>query len=314
MLLSSMLREGWAPPGVHLNVISGRGGLGDQIARLPAYRHMLTNYPHVSCTIYVQDYFIDLARHLLPEGPRIRYERLSEARLTMPYPRIEFNMERLTTLHTHLTDHAFMILMDMQPPDNKARSYALAPLVPIDVHPAKMVVFTTDYTAPVRHWPAVYINQLAEKVRDSGATAVLIGKSQEVPTGVPGDPIKPISNDGIKKELFYDLRDKTSLLEALGIIQRARAVVGVDNGLLHLAHCTDVPVVMGFTSLASKHRVPYREKGITEIIEAQVPCKGCQSRGFAVNHDWRTCLFDDYACTLTMTSNRFWEKLEPLVK
>jgi len=69
---------------------------------------------------------------------------------------------------------------------------------------------------------------------------------------------------------------------------------------------------MGFTTLLPEHRLPVREAGLTEVLEAQVPCNGCQSRGFAINHDWRKCIFDDYACTLTLTAERFFEKLKIL--
>jgi ADP-heptose:LPS heptosyltransferase len=308
-----MLREGYTPPNTHFSIISGRGGLGDQLARIPAYKHMLETYPHVSATIYVQDYFYSLAQFLY-NHPRMTYKRLSEAPYTMSWPRIEFNMERLTTLHMHLTDHAFMILMDQPPPRSADRFYPLAPLVPLTSpwDPEPFVVFTTDYTAPTRQWPSYHVNKLATMCAERGVTPVLLGKSDPIDTGVPGDPVRPQSNQGLKKDLFYDLRDKTTLVEALGVMQRARAVVGVDNGLLHLCGYTTTPMVVGYTSLLAKHRLPARESGLTEVLEAQVPCGGCQSRGFAVNVDWRSCLFDDYACTLTLTADRFLAALEKM--
>jgi hypothetical protein len=69
---------------------------------------------------------------------------------------------------------------------------------------------------------------------------------------------------------------------------------------------------MALTSLIPEHRVPYRKEGRTEVIVPTLPCGGCQSKGFAVNMDWRRCIFDDYACTLELTANRFFERLEKL--
>lgn len=339
-----MLREGWSPPPVHLNIISGQGGLGDTLARLPAFRYMHDEFPHVSSCIYIQDGWLDLVKFLLPETDRRKYRPYSEARHGMKKPMIVFEKDRLTTLNLHLTDHAFLILMDMLPPSQEAKAYVNAPYVTLPLNEKflptiakETVIFTTDYTAPSRQWPAVHINALAKKCLEAGLQPVLLGTTEPIPTGAEADDIIPRQTSGLNANRFIDLRDKTSLLEALGIIQRAKAVVGVDNGLLHLAHCTDTPVVMGFTSLKPEHRVPVRignplgmdllaadvgldvdeqrlRRGaqLTSTIEAKVPCKGCQSRGFAINHDWRTCLFDDYACTLTLSADRFWTRLQRL--
>jgi ADP-heptose:LPS heptosyltransferase len=303
---------------------------------------MLTHYPHVSLTIYVQDGWRGLLEYLLAPGPRLIYKNLSEAPWALKKPYIEFDQNRLTSLNLHLTDHAFLILMDMLPPTQADKAYERAKMVPLLQNRTPFhalyqdkakpyICFTTDYTAPSRQWPACHINALARRCREAGLTPVLLGTTKPIPTGIQDDPVNPRANDGVDASLFIDLRDKTTLLEALGVIQRARAVVGIDNGLLHLAHCTDVPVVMGFTTLKPEHRMPVREMfksngekvlpgchdlgraaALTETLTAQVPCGGCQSRGFAINHDWRTCIFDDYACTLTLTAERFWTRLKKL--
>lgn len=341
------LREGWTPPTTKLNIVMGRGGLGDAIARLPALRYMEEHYTHVEACCYVQDGWLDLVRYLLPASNRRHYKRLSECPYYLSSPKAEFDEERLTTLNLHLTDHAFLMMMEMLPPSREARAYPRARSVEFfgdqlgeseNERLAKAVVFTTDYTAPSRQWPAVHINTLALKVRGAGLTPVLIGTTEPIPSGVEHDPIRPRTDGGIKSDLFIDLRNKTTLIEALGVMQRARAVVGVDNGLLHLAHCTDVPVVVAYTTLDPTHRLPVRQMtkangepvlpgchdsgraaALTRVIEPLVPCKGCQSRGWNIQKDvlgrpidWRKCLFDDYACTLTLTADRFYKALQEL--
>lgn len=316
-----MLREGWSPPKVHLNVLSSHGGLGDQLARLPAFRHVHDTLPHVSQTIWVQDYALELVRYLMPEGPRLAWRRLSEAPYMLSRPLIEFDPNRVTSLALHLTVQAFLMMTDSLPPSREAMGYPRAPKVElpswlperliIDQEP-EYVVLTTDYTSRTRQWPSYHINALGLELRKHNFTPVLLGSTAPMITGVPNDDIKPRHDDGIDASLFIDLRGKTTLIEALGIMQRSKAVVGVDNGLLHLAHCTDVPVVYGLTTLKPEHRIPYRGIGSTRVIEAQVPCGGCQSRGAFVNQDWRECIFDDYACTLTLTSERFLEALKKL--
>lgn len=332
------MRPGFTLPPVTLRILSVAGGLGDQIARIPAYRFAVERHQHVSLIIYVQDFFLPLAEYLF-KHPRIEYRRLSEAPWAMPKPFIKFDQDRITSLHLHLTDQAFLMIMDQLPPDNEARQYPKAAPLALSQElermltprsqsdSSKLLVFTVANTAPVRAWPGCYINELAKKVAQAGYTPVLVGSTEKLNVGVEGDGIMGYMPDGIDTSLFVDLTNRTTLLEVLGIIQRAKAVVGVDNGLLHLAHCTSTPVVMGFTTLRPEHRVPYREwpggkaglysaHGLTKAIEAEVPCKGCQSNGWAVkpnkDGDWRVCMFDDYACTLTMSSQRFEAALKDL--
>lgn len=315
------LRQGWNPPKVDLRVISSSGGLGDMIARLPAIRYVHETFKHVALRVYWPDYFVDLAQYLLPETPRLSHARLSSAPFMLPKPYVEFDPDRITSLSLHLTNQAFLMLTDSLPPSPKDAQYPLAKLVTMDTtYPiwaipllqTEFVVITCGYTSRTRQWPSYHINSLAVKIREAGLTPVLLGTNNEMITGVPRDNIKTSLDSGIDKSLFVDLTNKTSLIEALGVMQRAKAVVGVDNGLLHLAHCTDVPVVYGFTTLLPEHRVPSRSCGMTEVMESLVPCKGCQSRGTFINNDWRTCIFDDYACTMTMTSDRFMAGLTKL--
>lgn len=356
-----MLREGYQPPPTTIRVISDCSGLGDNIARLPAYRWMYNNCPHVSLIIFVHDYFLDLARFLLPENDRRKYLPISQAPFKMPKPYIKFDPDRINTLHLHLTKQAFLMLADYLPEDTAEFRYPLAPRVhPYDLEGTgieplladhdgeyedhkKYIVFTVASTAGVREWLPFHVNELAKRARSAGYTPVLLGSTEKINIGVEGDGIQGAISDGLDRSLFVDLLNRTTLIEALGIIQRSKAVVGVDNGLLHLAHCTDVPVVYGLTSLKPEHRIPYREMpykddpnprgiteitnqdlenmelyfrdaghGLTEVVTAEVPCAGCQSRSFFMNYDRRTCLFQDKACLLTMTADRFATALNQL--
>lgn len=299
-------------PKVHLNVISAHGGLGDLIARIPALRYIHDNYSHVSMDVYWYDYFVELAQVLLPsvEYPRIMHRKVSDKPAKPELPLVVYDDQRLSSLSLGLVEHGFLVLGDRLPTAPSALHYPKAPYQNFswlnalsEVELAKpYVVFTPGYTAPNRRWPSVFVNTLARRIREAGLTPVLTGSSQ--------GNLDP----EIKREMFLDLWDKTSLIEALAIMQRARAVVGVDNGLLHLAACTSVPIVYGLTNVEAHLRVPVRAIGKTIVLEAQVPCQGCQSKSFAVNHSWIHCPSPrmNTACTLTMTDTRFYSALRAL--
>ncbi len=313
-----MRRQLTLPP-AHLNVICHHGGLGDTIARLPAFRYVNKKFTHVSQTIYVQDAWIALVRWLLPENDRLVYKRLSQATYILRPPVITFDSVRLSSLRLHLTKHAFLIMTDSIPDSDLEYQYPCAPpwvgaglnymLKDAGLATSPYVVFTTDFTAPARAWPVAHINGLAQRLRAQGFACVLIGKNEPIYVGDGDDVIHAKPVDGIDPSLFIDFRNEMDLLECLGIMQKAKAVVGVDNGLLHLACCTATPVVIGYTSLRSIHRNPFREAGATECIESDLPGSAHQSEMHFVNHDHKFCPYGDYADGLTMTADRFEQAL-----
>lgn len=310
-----MLSDGFNPPPVHLNIISNWGGLGDSLARIPAIKWGLEEFEHVSMTVHWQDYFFELAKYLY-QHPRLTHKKISETPWMLQEPVIDFDHNRVTSLALHLTQQAFLILYDRVATPEMMR-YDRATTVDLSSFPAlldsNMVVFTVASTVPVREWPPYEINDLAERCKAKGLTPVLLGSTQKMQTG-EYETIQGRIDDGIDRSLFLDLTNRTTLIEALGVMQRSRAVIGVDNGLLHLAHYCDVPVVAGFTSVESKHRLPHREQGETRAIEAKVPCYGCQSKWGFVNHDFRYCPLKHTACTLTMTADRFEKELDQVLK
>lgn len=90
-----------------------------------------------------------------------------------------------------------------------------------------------------------------------------------------------------KPEINYsagiNLINKTNLLEAHKIISCSKTLIGVDNGLTHLAQTIPgFPVVIGFTSVKPMHRMGYRDGVLGKDVYSVVPpesliCRFCQS-------------------------------------
>lgn len=121
--------------------------------------------------------------------------------------------------------------------------------------------------------------------------------------------------------LGLDLIDKTTVLQAANIMSGALAVVGVDNGLLHLAGCSKVPIVAGFTTVSPDIRLPYRDGVLGKDCYVVTPpatlaCRFCQQgTNFLYGHDYRNCLYKndsalDRLCTKSITADRFIHHLE----
>lgn len=294
---------------LHLNVFFNEGGLGDHIAKLPAIKY-LSSFDHLKLHIAVPDYFVELAKELLPEIQDKRaYYTFSEIKDQVPSRGWEWNRPGVesrsanvvTALGFHPVNQAFSLLCDVDPcfvsledksyirytpnQDPKQRAQ-LAPANPY-------IVLTPNFTAEVRALPGHIINKLIERFEDLAYDIVLLG-STEAKTGAneniaaAGPADIDTSYPGV-----VDLRDKTSLIEALEIMDSAACVIGLDNGLLHLAGCTATPIVGLYTNVAAELREPYRADVRGRWIGIQANgCNACQSScKFDFTHDFRKCYF-----------------------
>jgi len=82
-----------------------------------------------------------------------------------------------------------------------------------------------------------------------------------------------------------DLVGRTSLREALGIIERADVAVGPDTGLMHIAAAVGTPVVSLWGATDPQRTGPY---GFSELaIQGQAPCVPCRRRQCAIG---RICM------------------------
>lgn len=317
------LRPGLSFKPQEFNVCSNFGGMGDMIARLPAIKYIHDNFRHVSMNVFWHDYFVELAEFLLPSSPRLVHWKFSEMdNANKLQPLVTFDPNRVHSWSMHLTDLAWVILLDRLPSNKIDKRYIKAPSAFDAIYGTELerlktpyVILTCGYTAPTRQWLPQYINETARELKSLGYTPVFLGSPDPKELG-NNHQIQARFSTEVDYSLGINLIGKTSLVEALGIIQGAKAIMGVDNGLLHLASCTETPVIWGFTSLEPYRRLPVSNGPQAHIFPSRkkVPCRGCQSRVFYVHHDWRKCPFGDYQCLHEMTSKRFISSFKRLLK
>lgn len=320
-----------------LHLLINKGGLGDSIARLPAIKYVLTNYPHVKLVrLFVQDYFVEYANFILqPLAVHTSidvypYSKMAEIFDKYPEaPGMMVDSQHHTTLRTHLTDHAFHTLVDIQP-EQSDKDYLQADVskLPIFQHPEvdvrvqPYVVVTTGFTAPVREFLPAHINAITAYIKASGYQVVFLGQRESVYF----EGTRPATEATFREEVDFsvgvDLRDKTSLLEATKLLSGAAAVVGLDNGLLHLAATARVnlPIVAGYTTVKPEHRMPYRNGQLGYLVYpvaltvAELGCIHCQSQqGFVYNTDFRLCKYGDYRCVVETTPGKYIAQLKQVL-
>lgn len=84
---------------------------------------------------------------------------------------------------------------------------------------------------------------------------------------------------------LVDLVDRTSLREAIGILQRATVAVGPDTGLMHLAAAVGTPVISLWGATNPTRTGPYGFGDLT--IQGVAPCVPCYQRHCGIG---RICL------------------------
>jgi len=304
-----------------INFIFDDGGLGDNIARMVTMRYIKDHFPHVTPYLYVPDYFLPVARNLVPDliiRPFSKGHKLFDEKL----PGRHTNLRHHDTLATHLVDHTFHALSNRQV-DIKFKNYLKLDTKFIHIEkfklPEKYVVMTTGFTAPIREFKPEKVNSIVQYLNDKGMAVVFLG-SHQAKVGATVEDIKGNFADTIDYSKGIDLINKTSLLEAGKIIAQSQAIVGVDNGLMHLAACSDVPIIGGYTSVDPVHRLPYRhdEKGwncYTVVPPESEPEKFCQSRwDFVYNHDFRFSYFKNDDLINSLKAEDFIAHLETILK
>lgn len=306
-----------------INLMLLDGGVGDHIASLVAVNYVIEQYPWITPLVWMPDYLVALAKHLLPQDTYIKGFSDMRGQYDPSKPTKTTKWDGHTSpMKIHLVDYAFLRLCD-ENPDIKHKNYLKINTKTLQVLdlPVDYVVFTTGFTADVREWPATEINKTAKFVKSKGYTPVFLGETQTKTGG--SHIIKGTFKEEIDFSLGISLIDKTSLLQAAGIINNAKAVLGVDNGLLHLAGCTDTTIIGGYTTVTPQIRLPIRNNVLgsnchTVVPGADLECSFCQQNtNFLYGHDYRNCLFKDAPkknkCTTQMTAEKFILKLETVL-
>ncbi len=311
--------KGFTPQTKTVNFMLLDGGAGDHIASLPAIQYVTREYPWIKPLVWVPDYMLELAKHLIPTGATIRSLSQMRGVYEPKRPTKTTKWDGVTSpMKMHGVDYAFLKLLDEVPP---TRDYLQIRPYEIDIKsfalPSKYVVLTTGFTAAVREWPAIEINKTAKYLIGRNITPVFLGQ-KNTNTGTT-HTIQGEFKAGVNYSVGLDLIDKTSLLQAAAIMHKAEAVLGVDNGLLHLAGCTQTPIVGGFTTVNPELRMPARKGILGYAYYAVVPdtalkCQFCQVKtNFLYGHDYKNCVYKDNLCTTQMTADKFIKHLENIL-
>ena len=128
-----------------------------------------------------------------------------------------------------------------------------------------------------KQWFPAQMAQCAEQLRrEHGLDVVLLGgqEDQELAREVE-TLVAAVTN----------LVGRTTLREAIGIIQRAKLAIGADTGLMHIAAAVRTPVISLWGATSPQRTGPYGFGHL--VLQGQAPCVPCYRRTCSIE---RICL------------------------
>lgn len=242
-----------------------------------------------------------------PDKPIVEYP--SGAALFPPY-------------QSHAVDHYFRIFfpeMHNKEIPVELKNYPKFPVEKIDISkynlPKNYVVIGPGFTKPSCNIPTSTYNLIIDYCLQKGFNVVLMGDSYTFNIGKPGKGpglvIGPQFNENIFIDNVIDLINKTSLPEAVAIMANAKCFIGPEGGLMNMCGLTDTAMIIPFTSMAPKTRMPYRYNELgwnVYPVLTQLECQFCITKAIHVRtgkNVMMECMFDDFKCIEDLTFDKF---------
>lgn len=301
----TVFRPGTKLPKQTVNFLITQGGVGDYVCLLSVLEWLANNHPQIDGRVYVAEWFIPIAENVLKKFPDWRVQeksRFNDKKMKSRPTQMPFHRP-INRVGAHAIDLGFIYYLNMTPAPPDA-FYSRLDFSGYDFgepgHP--YAVMTPGASNLPKTLKPKSFNAIKNHLLDLGIIPLFLGNvsfREEAPT--------------FHKDYDFsggiDLTNETTLLQAAGLMAKAKLVVGLDNGLLHLAAMTETPIVYGYTISSVEHTQPRRQSGNIYNIHPNLeslPCTFCQSRMRMINHDFKDCLYGDNLCTDVLDKPERW--------
>lgn len=291
--------------------------MGDMIAWLPSIVYVAENYNFVKGILIVPEYFFDVATNVMSKYPHWRVHTRIPDRIANGAPLKRPLEHPINATGMHLVDLGFLFFVGIVPPPEGTRDYPQLDLedieLPKELEGKDYAVMTPGTSTVTRAISADNFNKIVDHLISKNITPVFLGT-------------RDMSGRQIDFNVRYhlirglDLIGKTNLMQAAKIIQHSKFIMGVDNGLLHLAGMTDATILFGYTIAGPEQRRIPRPNGWTVEIHAdkeKLPCLFCQERiRFFKDHHFTNCIYkeNEPLCTKALNAETWIANIDMVLK
>lgn len=306
-----------------VNVLISDGGMGDLLCSLVALDYNIRHYPNAIFYVWLPDYMVDFAKHVVTPGSIIRSYSKGKSKYNESFPGVTTawgGRSFHTPMRTHPVDYAFHVITDKHIYDLNEKNYLKIRPEEIKIDkfklPEKYVVIASASVVPVKEMPAETANVIINYVLEKGYVPVFLGKNHAT-TGYKDIALRAKTLE-IDLSKGINLVNRTDLLESAKIISNAKAMIGMDGGLVHLAGFTDTEIVAGFTLVDPGHIAPIRNGSQNYKFHAVVPDEDIPNRFYQTmanfNFDEDMRWFDGWERVVaSMTPDKFIRELEKIL-
>ena len=310
-------------------------GIGMSVTTLPVILSIKNRY---------QDLFLKCHEHHLP----ILKYFIDENNL---YPFYDSNAEKLETdpifigsmaqqvisyntsmtIHAphqcHPVDHYFHLIDGRINVPMEERNYPKFPVEQIDLSrfnlPKKFVTIGPGTTKTICQLPAHTINDIITYCKNKGYEVVILGGKYffNLQIGDKKMSIGPRFHDELDLTGCIDLIHKTTLDEAIAILDKSHCYIGPEGGLMQFCGMTDTPMIIGINGWTPEMRMPYRHNELgweayPVMPDETLKCRFCIENTIHARtvNIMMQCLYDDYKCVEEhMTFENFKPQLDKVL-
>jgi heptosyltransferase-2 len=168
-----------------------------------------------------------------------------------------------------------------------------APPVAVDLPRSPFLCLMPGSTWPSKAWPREHFLALARKARLEGLDVAVLGSPDERPTC-----------DFVAQDATHNLCGRTSLVQAAAWLRGARAALGNDSGLAHLAAACGTPTLALYGATDPAGSAPWGPRTLALRLDG-IPCAPCFQRA---------CTVAGHPCLAGLDPDRVWRALLSLVQ
>lgn len=317
----------------HVHMIFNSGGMGDYINYSAATYWVAKNCPWVEARLFAPKYLCPLLRDIHEFSdkwkvtPSEHFDQYIKEGQHFSFLGTDVRIRGINISHqfynatgAHLMDVGFAYYASMTTPKDAVLPVLDYPkiMLPKELEGVDYVVIPTGNVHDARKVTGKHVNPLIDHIKAKGLVPVFLGKTDMLGNGQGGVRFP----DDINYHEGIDLRDKTDVKQAAAILQHAKATVGLDCGLLHLAALMkDSRIVFGYNITSVEHREPRRNHGRhinVHLTNEELACNACQSRyRHMAGHWFDKCLYGDSKCVDMLfadNAKRFTKALDEILE
>ena len=235
--------------------------LGDTIAAIPTLRKLSQAYNDQKITVFTSKPFLFEGHPLVEKalksdadksGYKVykTFQHLVGKNYNQHGESVEFRYSNMDLRQFHAVSLGFTLTEEEMDMDLYIESERELPV-------KDYVIIHPTHTWPTRTWDQEKWQELIDRLNDAGIPVVAVGRdAREVGFFNTDKPVMPINIKYGVNLLNDDANDPAQLRWMMN--NRAKAVVTMDSGILHVAGTTDVNIIQLGSSIDNKLRAPYR--------------------------------------------------------